>query len=94
MRKRKPKPEKISVVLTPQDIADLDDYAFLDSAYFSAGVVEKDGNTRFAWSPEELEDIVGYAAAAANHSSSRKLEKRLDALYEKLNDALESYELD
>jgi len=78
------------VVLSPQEIADLEKYAFLDPAHFLGGVVEKNGSIRFAWSPDELEDILGYAAAAANHSSSPKLETRLDALYDKLNAIFES----
>jgi len=94
MPKQNSNPEKINVTLCPQEIDDLEKYAFLAPAYFLGGVVQKDGSTRFAWSPDELEDILGYAAAAANHSSSRKLEKRLEALYEKLNNAFESYELD
>ena len=94
MPKQNSNPEKINVALSPQEIADLEKYAFLAPSYFLRGVVEKDGSTRFSWSSDELEDILGYAAAAANHSSSRKIEKRLDALYEKLNDAFESCGLD
>jgi len=34
----------------------------------------------------ELEDLAGFIAAEANHAEDKRLEKRLDALYEKVSD--------
>ena len=41
---------------------------------------------------DDLEDILGYIAAEANHTENRKLRKELDALYDRLASIQESYD--
>ena len=41
---------------------------------------------------EELDELAGWIAAAANHEESRTLQRRLDSLCEKLTDVEDSYE--
>ena len=41
---------------------------------------------------EELEDLLGYIAAEANHAEDKTLERRLDRLYEKLDMIREQHE--
>ena len=41
---------------------------------------------------DELEDLLGYIAAEANHSDDRKLVNRLEKLYDKLDELVLLYE--
>jgi hypothetical protein len=40
----------------------------------------------------DLDDLLGFIAAEANHTEDRKLEKQLDRLFDKLTRILEKYE--
>jgi hypothetical protein len=44
-----------------------------------------------AYSLDELEDLAGFIAAEANHAEDRLLEKKLDALYDKISDIENKY---
>jgi hypothetical protein len=39
---------------------------------------------KFVYTLDDLDDLLGYIAAEANHTENKKLEKQLDALYDKL----------
>ena len=41
---------------------------------------------------DDLEEIIGYIAAEANHTDDRKLQKELDHLNEQLQTTMESYD--
>ena len=41
--------------------------------------------------PDDLDEIIGYIAAEANHTDDRKLQKELDHLYERLQTTMESF---
>ncbi len=41
---------------------------------------------------EDLEELLGYIAAEANHCKSKKLQKELDALHERLQRLMESFD--
>ena len=41
---------------------------------------------------DDLEEIIGYIAAEANHTDDKKLQKELDHLYERLQTTMESYD--
>ena len=40
---------------------------------------------------DEIEDLAGFIAAEANHAEDKKLEKKLDALYDKISDIEDKY---
>ena len=40
---------------------------------------------------DDLEDLVGYIAAEANHTKDKKLRKKLDAIFSKIQDLLETH---
>lgn len=40
----------------------------------------------------DLDDLLGYVAAEANHSKDKKMRKELDALYLRLRHEMESYD--
>ena len=41
---------------------------------------------------DDLEEIIGYIAAEANHTDDKKLQKELDHLLEQLRTTMESYD--
>ena len=41
---------------------------------------------------DDLDEIIGYIAAEANHTSNKRLEKELGALFGRLQDELQSYD--
>ena len=40
---------------------------------------------------DDLEDLGGYVAAEANHTTDKKLRKKLDAIFSKIQDLLETH---
>jgi hypothetical protein len=92
--KRRPIPQssKLSILLTAKEVSDIRERTFVDLGLFIGGIVQSNGSVRFDWSLEDIEDIQGHIAASANHCRDRKLEKRLDRIYSKLQRFLDSYE--
>ncbi|MCK9230736.1 MAG: hypothetical protein M0Q23_08390 [Syntrophales bacterium] len=86
-----PRGERIPVYLSPRQRDLLRDHTFCNPEYVALSVVEKKG-VRFGWSLDEIEDIHGHVAAAANHCENRKLQRELDSLFEKLGTYLISCE--
>ena len=41
---------------------------------------------------DEVEELLGYVAAEANHATNKKLKKELDALFARLQDEMQSYD--
>jgi len=41
---------------------------------------------------DDLDELMGYVAAEANHSEDMKLQEKLDALFERLKKEMESYD--
>jgi len=41
---------------------------------------------------DDLEDMIGYIAAEANHTTDKKLQRKLDSLFSRLQDEMESYD--
>ena len=46
---------------------------------------------KVAYTLSELEELAGFIAAEANHTEDKKLEKQLDALYDKISDIENKY---
>jgi hypothetical protein len=92
--KRKPvtKGSTLPVRLTPGDVLDIREPTFVNPTLLRAGVVEGNGSLRFDWSLEDIEEIQGDVAASANNTKKRKLCKRLESIYSKLQHFLDSYE--
>jgi hypothetical protein len=85
-RKRTESQEKISVTITKSDHQYILDKTLVEAEAFGLGRVKGDGIT-FKLSCEEIEYIQDYIAAEANYSKSKRVEKKLDRLF----DLLESY---
>lgn len=90
-RKRLPGDIKVPVVLSTGEISDIRKHTLLGPDLLRAGMVEANGSLRFSWSLDDIEEVLGYVAASANHSKNRKLEKRLERIYDNLRDLLERH---
>lgn len=91
MKKKIPSGTKLPVKLTIRERDLILDETFCDPRVLKIAVVAGKG-LRVEWTLDEIEDIQGYVAAEANHSNSRKLEKELDKLFDKLQVYLDSYD--
>ena len=83
-RKRLPADSRVPVVLSAEELTDIRQHTFQGSELLLAGAVEANGSVRFDWSLEDLEEVLGYVAASANHTKDWKLEKRLHRISDKL----------
>jgi hypothetical protein len=61
-------------------------------ALLNGGVVQSNGSLRFAWSLDDIEEVQGHVAASANQRRARKLQKRFERIYDKLQRFLDSYD--
>lgn len=53
--------------------------------------IEDDSITVY-YSPQDLEELLGFIAAEANHTDNEALEAELGSLYDRLEDILDDYE--
>jgi len=86
--------QKVPVKLSARDRALIIEYADLDPDL--TGPLEKvppeAGVINVGYTLYDLDEMLGYVAAAANHCKSKKLEKELDGLYGRVKDVMESYD--
>lgn len=85
--------EKIPVLLTYEERDLIHDETFFDEDFAALALVVGD-RLQVNMTPAELEDLVGHVAAASNHAKKKTVEKKLDRLWEKLEDLLSPYEED
>ena len=91
-RKQIPAGSKLPVLPGIQEVADIREHTFLDPDILTGGIVQDRGLLRFDWSLDDIEHIQGHVAASANHAADRKLEKRLDQVFSKLQRFLASFD--
>jgi hypothetical protein len=53
---------------------------------------QADGRCVVHYTLEDLDELLGYIAAEANHSKSKRLQEELDALFEHLQRLMESFD--
>jgi hypothetical protein len=51
-----------------------------------------DGKRVVQYTLDDLDELLGFVAAEANHSTDKKMRKELDALYARLRREMESYD--
>ena len=90
-RKKIPYGTKLEVSFTPHDLDLIRDHTFADPKLVAMGVVE-DGRITVRLSLDDIEELLGYVAAEANHSKSRRLVKELDRLFDYLQKFLDTYD--
>jgi hypothetical protein len=67
------------------------DETFYPEDIFDCAILEGSG-VRVDLTLDDIEEIQGYIASAANHNEDRKLQKRLDTLFEIFGTLLDSYD--
>jgi hypothetical protein len=81
----------VRAVITPEVAETLRSLTLIDSAgerlIFRTSVV--DGRIVLAGDVDDLDELTGYVAAEANHERDRRRQKRLDAAFDVLNDAVQ-----
>ncbi|MGH9894361.1 MAG: hypothetical protein ACREA0_20730 [bacterium] len=94
MRKKIKRGQKVEVRFRPRErvlvlehtFAGLELTAALRRAQLEAG------NHVVRYTLDDLDELLGFVAAEANHSTDKKLRKELDALYVRVRRAMESYD--
>jgi len=77
---------EIEIKFTPQERALIIDHTFADPGLTKRlKIAEIKGKHIVAkYSIHDLDDLLGFIAAEANHTEDKQLEKKLDRLFEKL----------
>lgn len=82
---------KLPMALTLRERDLIRDETFCDPGFTKCAVVDGTG-IRVELSLDEIEEIQGYVAAAANHTNNAKLRKELDRLFAKFQEYLDTYD--
>lgn len=82
---------QLPVKLTIRERGLIRDKTFCDPDFAKCAVVDNDG-IRLDLSLDDIEEIQGYAAAEANHTTDSKLEEELYRLFDKLQVFLDTYD--
>src|SRR5438128_10147364 len=94
MRKKIKQGQKVAVGFKPRERTLVLEYTFagpeLTRALRRAQLVE--GRHVVRYTLDDLDELLGFVAAEANHSTDKKLRRELDALYVKVRREVESYD--
>ena len=94
MRKKIKQGQKVAVGFKPRERRLVLDHTFaggeLTRALRKAKLVA--GRHIVQYTLDELEELLGFVAAEANHSTEKKIQKELDALHARLSREMESYD--
>jgi len=96
LRRRRPElvsMPSIRVVIPAEVAATLRNLVLVDTAgerlVFRARLADDADSAVFAAGDDDLEELLGYVAAEANHEKDRRRQKRLDQAFQALNDVVE-----
>jgi hypothetical protein len=85
---RVPLRQTVFVTLTSRDCQLILDHTFAeDELTLRLQKTKETGTSTYEYSLDELEELIGFVAAEANHAKVKKLQKELYALYDKLENA-------
>jgi len=81
----------IEIKITPEERDLIIDHTFADPDLTNRlNIAKVKGKHLVArYSINDLEDLIGFIAAEANHAEDKRLEKKLDTLFERLSRVLE-----
>ena len=91
---KKIKPDtKIEIRFSIREKELLNDHTFVDTEYIDC-IREVPGKSYLVghYTLEDLEDVLGFVAAEANHATNKKLQRELEDLYDRLCEIEESYD--
>ena len=90
-RKKIPAGTKLPVCMSVDDHQFILDHTFVEPKAFGLGVTEGHRVT-YQLSLDDIEYIQGFIAAEANHTKSKKIENRLDPLFEYFQEFLDEFD--
>jgi hypothetical protein len=83
----------IRIVVPAEVVATLRDLRLVDTAgerlIFRARLADDDDSAVLAGGEDDLDELLGYVAAEANHEKDRRRQKRLDQAFEALKDIVD-----
>ena len=93
-RKRIAHGEAVELSFSPRDVELVRENTFADPEYVQRlkPAPGSGGHLMGKFTLDDLDDLLGYIAAEANHTKSKKLQKDLDALYDRLKQVMDSYD--
>lgn len=93
IRKRVRPGEKVPLKLSIRERELILEHTFADNDLTAAlRIAPASGKTSvYSFTLDDLEELMGYVAAEANHVKDKKLQKELDRLFERMQTVLESY---
>jgi hypothetical protein len=86
--------ERVPVTFTAQERILVLDHTFAGGEVIEPleAAREARGKCVVRYTLEDLDELLGYVAAEANHSKNKKLQAKLDALYDRLQAQMQSYD--
>jgi hypothetical protein len=91
-RKRIAYGEKIEVSFSARDAELVRDHTLADPEYVERLKPSPGGCLVGKFTLDDLDDLLGYIAAEANHAKSKRLQKELDGLYGRLQSLMNAYD--
>lgn len=85
--------EKISIKFTIEERDLIVNHTFADDYLTERLIIAKaEGKyIKVSYSLDEIDDLAGFVAAEANHAEDKKLEQKLEKLYDKISDIEDKY---
>ena len=86
--------DSVPVRMSPRERDLITEHLFADpdlTDRLNLALVERDSIV-VRYSLDDLDIVLGEIAAVANHTKSKKLRKELDALFDRIQELMESYE--
>jgi len=93
IRKRVRPDEKVPLTLNPRERELILEHTFADDELTAPLRIApaSDKASVYSFTLDDLEQLMGYVAAEANHAKDKKLQKELDRLFERIETVLGSY---
>jgi hypothetical protein len=93
IRKRVRPDEKVPLTLSHRERELILEHTFADDELNAPLRIApaSDQASVYAFTLDDLEELMGYVAAEANHAKDKKLQKELDRLFEQMQTVLEFY---
>jgi len=93
IRKRVRPDEKVPLKLSARERELILEHTFADDELTAPLCIAPASNKAsvYCFTLDDLEELMGYVAAEANHAKNKKLQKELDHLFERMAEVLNSY---
>jgi len=94
MRKKIKRGQKVEVNFSPRERVLVLEHTFTGPELTTAlrGAQLETGKYMVRYTVDDLDELLGFVAAEANHSTDKRLRKELDALYARVRRQMESYD--